>query len=48
VFPEADRSSLLLIISSISNQVIQELRRLAEDGTPLGYLTEMITENRRA
>jgi len=46
--PKADRHSPNLITSFISNRVIQELRLLAEGGTPLGYLTGMVTENRRA
>jgi len=37
-----------LIVSSISNHVIQGFRLFAEGGTPLGYLLGMITENRRA
>jgi hypothetical protein len=45
--PKADRSPDALIASLISNRVIQELRRLPVSGTPLGYLTGMIMENRR-
>jgi hypothetical protein len=45
--PKADRSPDALIASPISNRVIQELTPLAVSGTPLGYLTGMIIENRR-
>ena len=43
-----DRSSPISLISFISNRVIQELSPPTKGGTPLGYLTGMITENRRA
>jgi hypothetical protein len=46
--PETDRSSHISLISFVSNHVMQELRPPTEGGTPLGYLTGMITENRRA
>jgi hypothetical protein len=48
MIPETDRSSLTSLTSFISNRIIQELSPLTEGGTPLGYLTGLITENRRA
>jgi hypothetical protein len=46
--PKADRLSLPLTIRFISNRVIQGFMRLAEGGTPLGYVIRMATGNRRA
>lgn len=45
VIPKTDRSTLPLIVNLISSPVIQELKQLAEDGTLLGYLQEMVMEN---
>jgi hypothetical protein len=39
---------LPLTIRFILNRVIQGFMRLAEDGTPLGYVIRMATGNRRA
>jgi hypothetical protein len=39
--PKADRSPVALIAIFISNHVNQELKWLAENGTPLGYLIRM-------
>lgn len=43
--PKADTSPPALIVNFISNRVIQQLRRSAESGTPLGNYIGMITEN---
>jgi hypothetical protein len=42
--PKSDRSPPIMIVGFISNHIIQELSRLIESGTPLGYLIGMTTE----